>query len=166
MIKIYLIVGAVVAAIIAGFLWRLDYLQAKNDELESKVSWYETALKNEKDLNIKQAANLDEANQRAQKNATEKQSILDETKKLRDCVANKSCGYVLRFQPIQVPATSSGDTGKAEPGINDTSCRFGSDFDAWVVELVESIRLNKQKIESLQADVLVRSNKNYCRIGE
>ena len=166
MLKIYLALGAFLLLVVGGFLARINYLEAKNEKQEQKIQWQAAALENEKLLNAKQAAIILDAEKRANQDKAEKEAIINESNKMRNCIADKSCGFVVRFKPVQVPVIAGSDAAASRSGIDGTTCRFGSDFNAWANDLLESIRLNKQKIKALQADVLARSDKNYCRIGE
>lgn len=163
MIKLYA-AAALIALLTGGWLYHSSVVKER-DALASKLSISEQSLKLEKELTVKQNTALVEANVRVTKHLEANQEIENETKKLRACIADKSCGVVVRFKTVEVPRTPSVSTSALEPGTNGPTYGYGSDFEQWYINLLDAIRHNRQQVIALQDELSATRKPGYCKVG-
>src|SRR4051812_45622096 len=138
MIRLY--AGAALLAIVVGLWLYHSGVVKERDAALIRASIAEQSLGQEKELTKKQNTALVEANVRASKHLEANQEIENETKKLRACVADKSCGVVVRFKTVYVPAAPGVPAASIEPCSNGPTCGYGSDFEQWYINLLDGIR--------------------------
>jgi len=159
MIRIY-VAAAVLAVALLGW-WRYDYVVSERDGLKSDLAASRADLENRDNIIRKERADAVSANFRAEAYATEKRTIENEAKSMRDCINNQSCGVRVQWKfkvCPSLPNASSGESrtdGAAEPDTRN--------LEEWSVGVEESIKLNLLQIEKLQEDIKIRSHPNYCK---
>ncbi len=109
----------------------------------------------------KKELDLKEANQRTKVHLDEKLKIESEAEANRKCIADRTCGFELRWQK-QICANSMPSTSSSRPPVNDTSQTSGQTFEEWYIEVETAAALNEALIENLQKDVLIRSDPKSC----
>ncbi|WP_230677525.1 hypothetical protein, partial [Streptococcus pneumoniae] len=53
-----------------------------------------------------------------------------------------------------------------EPGIDGSTCGYGSDFEEWYINLLDGIKHNNQQVIGLQEELLATRKPGYCKVGE
>lgn len=136
---------------------------SENKSLKIEKSQLKTELDTTKSLVASQQKESYAAAIRAETQYKANQVIKDENDKFRACIADKSCGVVVRLKYIQAPTLPSENTGTPRSTI-DEDTENKRDFESWVIDLTESIELDAQQIEGLKAELQRRSDPNYCKI--
>lgn len=157
--------AAALLAIVVGLWLYHSGVVKQRDAAVLRADIAEQSLGHEKALTKKQNDALVEANVRANKHLEANQEIENETKKLRACVADKSCGVVVRFKTVYVPTPTSVPASTIESGTNGSTCGYGSDFEEWYINLLGGIKHNKQQVIALQDELLATRKPGYCKVG-
>jgi len=159
MIRIY-VAAAVLAVALLGW-WRYDSVVSERNILKSYLAASQADLENRDNIIKKERADAISANSRAELYATEKRSIENEAKSMRDCIADESCGVRIKWKVNACPNMLDSTTGELRTdGTAEPDTR---DFEAWAVDLEESVKQNLLQIKKLQADVKIRADPNSCQ---
>jgi len=158
--------AAALVAIVAGLWLYHSSVVKERDAQKLRADVAEQSLGQEKELTKKQNEALAEANVRANKHLQANQEIENETKKLRACIADKSCGVVVRFKTVYVPATPGLPATPTEPNANGSTCGYGSDFEEWYINLLDGIKHNRQQVIALQDELLATRKPGYCEVSK
>ncbi len=81
-----------------------------------------------------------------------------EHQKLVTCVANKSCGFKLRFQSCPVSGSSSAGSESAEAAAESYR-----QFQQWNLDHRRLTREYEGKVKDLQQELIARSAPDYCK---
>lgn len=108
--KILIALAAV--AVLAGGLWRLEYLAKKNSDLSTKLVTAKSALTTANELAVKERAALIQANQDRAEHLAKLREIENENQSYRDCVAAGTCGVrIVRANCPAMPKTTNSSSG-------------------------------------------------------
>lgn len=162
MIRLYLGIGLMVLAGLAW--WHYDRVVTELATKTNELAIKDQALKDEKAITKKQNQALVDANVRASNYEEQTRTITDEKAKLDKCITDKSCGFSVRYKPLKVPTPTSVQADAGKPPSDGEACEFGEDFQRGVSALWESIQRDAKQIEALQAELVARSDENYCRV--
>lgn len=139
-------------ALCIGAWLRYDHVMGENERLERELT--NIVATRETELREQTAAN-----ERARVNQQTLTEIRNENERISKCIADKSCGYVVRNYPTNCPVPS---TATSRPDANAGTPRPDDVFQRTVQSLEESIKLRNAQIAGLKADVLIRSAPDYC----
>lgn len=140
--------------------WQYSSAIIESNKYKQQSLAYAQELKAEKSLRQQKENLLLEANARAIKYIEEKKEIENKAKEDNKCIADGTCGVVVRYKKAICSDLHNSDTTK--PRIDESSGTNNADFARWYVALEEAIKKNELKILQLQKDLLVRSSYNYC----
>lgn len=159
MIKLY--AGLAVLAVLVGLWWHYDSVISERDSLKTQLTDSQAALKNKDAVLESERADALSANARAITTQLEKKAIEDEANLMRSCISNESCGVRVKFKFNTCPNIQNATTsGPGADGATESDTR---DFQTWVFDTEESIKLNLHQIAKLQQDVLERSKQGACK---
>ena len=158
--------SAALLAIVVGLWLYHSGVVKERDAARLELAIKTQALEAKDELIKKQNTALVEANVRANKHLEANKVITDEKAKLDKCIADKSCGFIVRYKPTKVPAPADVHTEPGKPRIDDEAWQYGEDFQRGISALWESIQRDAQQIESLQAELTARSQPDYCKVGK
>lgn len=114
------------------------------------------------DLLAKKEKEILEANQRTKTHIAEKVKIENEAEANRKCIADRTCGFELRWTH-QICANSMPNSSTSRPRADETSSSSGQTFEEWYIEVEEAAAIAELQIAKLQQDLTIRSNPNYCK---
>lgn len=126
---------------------------ARADKAEAELTDAKSILETER----KAAA---DANARAKQTQLEKQVIQNEAKANADCIRNRTCGVRVELKYQTCPVSSANASGSGADELQEQNRR---NFELWINDLKESVRLDNLYIVKLQEDVKVRSSADYCK---
>ncbi len=102
------------------------------------------------------------ANERTKTLIAEKVKIENEAEANRKCIADRTCGFELRWTH-QICANSMPNSSTSRPRADETSSSNGQTFEEWYIEVEEAAAIAELQIAKLQQDLTIRSNPNYCK---
>lgn len=154
MIYRLLAIGGVIAVLAVG--WYITHLKldssnkARDDALASLVI--------SGNLIAKERENLANANRRATAYQDDRNISNAELEKLRNCVADKSCG--VRVVTIHQPVPDTGTSPAGTTGTDAGHCRVDEqDY----LNLRDRIAIVADRYKALQREVIARSSPDYCQ---
>jgi len=159
--KLYsLIMAVIVISIIIVVAWlRYDYIVKDRDQYKTKFENAAANLAIEKaNRDTEKQASI-EAAARSNKIQSEKEAIENEAKNMRSCIDNNSCGVRVELKYKVCPSLPT--TATSGSMANDDQ-PYGGDFQRWINDTRESIKLDALKIKGLQEDLKIRSSPDYC----
>jgi len=136
------------------------YKQVKaNGALVKEISQKQQEIEAGEALIEKERKLVNEASDREQKTAQEHEAKYAEFKKLTDCIADRSCGVVVRnFCPAKVSNTTTSGSGASKADAANTR-QLEQDY----LHLIEQIGIVEVNYAALQREVIARSKPDYCQ---
>lgn len=136
-------------AVAGGFLYQqIKTNTLLSSELNSKNAIIETERINAQDAANRQLARIIEEEKRDK-----------EHQKLVSCVADKSCGFKLRFQSCP-PVSGSASTGSESTEATAESYR---QFQQWNLDHRELIGRYEARVKELEVELIARSKPDFCQ---
>lgn len=155
--KLYLYAGLIA---VAGLVyWRYDYVMSKNEQLEIDLANEKLSHQQSVALLEKERQNATEAALRAQQFYQDVEKDNAELEKLRDCVANNTCGVRIAKGACPKLPNSNANAGGAEAA--DAADR--RELEENYFRLLEEIKLTKSRYEWMQRELIARSDPKYCQ---
>lgn len=164
MIRVYAIIGLVAFLAMGGAYWKYSNAIDRAEYAENALAIANKAKEDADKLNIKTNAALVEANVRASKYSDDLQVVSNEKAERDKCIADKSCGFIVRTKYIEVPAGTSLHAGTSEPRADETACQFNESFQRTLSGLRASIENDAKQIIALQREADARSKPDYCKV--
>lgn len=158
--------AAALIAIVVGLWLYHSGVVKERDAARLELGIKTQALEARNELIKKQNTALVEANVRASQHLEANKVITDEKAKLDKCIADKSCGFSVRYKPAKVPTPTDLHTEPGKSPAYDQTCQYGEAFQRGVSALWESIQRDAKQIEGLQAELMARSQPDYCKVGK
>ena len=149
-VKFYLCAAIIAAAAIAG--WHYSSTIDENKRLKQEAKQSHAIIEKERQQ-AQDAAN------RALALSIEESQNEKEYKRLSECVANKSCGYVLRFKSCpSMPGSASGESESSK-----ASAELEREFQRWSNDHAYLIRQYETRVKALTEELKVRASPDYCQ---
>lgn len=152
--------GALLIAIVSGGVY-VHWLSDSRDKYKASSEQFQAEAKAANDVLVTERKAAADANARAKQTQIEKQVIENEAQANRDCIANKSCGVRVDLKYKACPVSSATTSGS---GIDELQEQNRRNFELWINDLKESVKLDNLYIIKLQEDVKVRSDSKYCQL--
>jgi hypothetical protein len=157
MISKYLAGGALLAIVVLGLSLKIamgEVKEAKRDLADEKLAHQHIVA-----VMDKERQNAAQAALRSQQFYQDVEKDNAELQKLRDCVANSTCGVRIAKGACPKLPSAGANAGGTEAADAADRERFEQDY----FSLIESIKLTKSRYEWMQRELIARSDPEYCK---
>ena len=146
--------------VVGALWWRYDYVTTQNERLQSDLSETTKQLAQSQAIIAKERQTAAEAAIRAQKFYEQEAKDNEELQKLRACYADRSCWPRVRIK-TNCPSVSGAapNAGTSE----ETSAELGENAGRTLLLLREQIKETNRIVAGLQAELMARSEPDYCQ---
>jgi len=159
MIRLYASLALIAALSLCW--WRYDSVVNERNELKNDLAASQQNLEDAKSVTEKERINVSAANDRAIASQVKQDEITNQVNDMRKCIDAGTCGVRWKYQAC--PRLPSDSAATSEPAIIEADAANRREFEQNYFTLLESIRLTRVDYESLQAELIARSDKDYCK---